>query len=428
MKMKILSHIKRLTYLLTLLFILCPILTPTAAKALSAEDLHTIYNDSSWYKLGGLGLSDSSICGSGPGTPTGSIELLMQVIAKHESGGDPTASNSGGGAYGKYQMISDTWDSRAGAYDKAAGTNFVGQYAEASNAPEAVQDAVQYIYLAKESIKWNGSVFRIAVDQYWPVANSDYSQLDIVPLPQAGNTETVREFANTVVDWYNSRNGVSLADYKGVQGFEQASSKTGQPKTLWAITVPKPEAPTDQAPAGGATRGSCSCTEAMMATAKLYAWPTYRGSGFITMKPEYEAAIKAAQARGEYVGVPAGIDCGGFVTRVMRDSSADKNYNAEEGNTYDQKKYMDDNPDKYQNLGTKTSTADLQPGDIAITANTHTYMFTGDQGFNGYDSVSASQGDRAPMASNAYFVDTNGVPFTWYRLKCNSNTTIPGGD
>ena len=42
--------------------------------------------------------------------------------------------------------------------------------------------------------------------------------------------------------------------------------------------------------------------------------------------PAYAAAITKAKAEGQYVGND-GVDCGGFVTRLMIDSGFEPNYN-----------------------------------------------------------------------------------------------------
>lgn len=164
-------------------------------------------------------------------------------------------------------------------------------------------------------------------------------------------------------------------------------------------------------------------------TAINYAWPTYHSAPYLVYKPSYKRAIDKAIDNGEYVGGLShpGVDCGGFVTRVMRDSGADPNYNwgphdARQGATPAQQAYMDAHPELYQRLGAKTSTAGLQPGDIAINGE-HTYIFVGHQsGFHG-NSASASVSFtgaswRTPMASSAYFSNSAGS-FIWYRLKAS---------
>lgn len=150
---------------------------------------------------------------------------------------------------------------------------------------------------------------------------------------------------------------------------------------------------------------------------KSYAWPDYHPPLFVTMKDGYREAVAAAKLNREYIGgtIYEAIDCGGFVTRVMRNSGTDKNYNAYNGNTIYQKRYMDEHPELYEkvpDVNNTTGTKNLRKGDIAMNA-THTYIYVDKiEGFNG-NSASASWDERAPMASPAYGFSE----FTWYRYK-----------
>jgi hypothetical protein len=165
--------------------------------------------------------------------------------------------------------------------------------------------------------------------------------------------------------------------------------------------------------------------ESAVALAVKYSWPDYHKGPYTAMKDEYKAAIDKAIANDEYVGGDdkPGIDCGGFITRVMRDSGADPNYNEANGPTTAQQKYMDDHPEKYEKLGvvvdspdSKLKPGDLQPGDIAIHS-AHTFMFVGNQpGFHGLIASASISPKRSPMAGNLYFSDSVG-DYTWYRLK-----------
>lgn len=329
-------------------------------------------------------------------------------------------------------MINSTWQSRAKAYDNVAGTNFAGTYPNASDDKTGdIQDAVEYIFMVKESIQFNGSVFKIAVNQYWPVANTDYSQLDIIPAQSAGNTVSVRDYANLIVSSFKNKDGSDIKlGYQKAPKFSEAAAKTGKPIPLWAVTVPKPNKPTDSPPSGAPSgdsqaAGACTCSQAIIATAMSYAWPTFHSPVYLNKKPAYETAVTKALSNGEYIGPTnepyLGIDCGGFVTRVMRDSAADKNYNSGNGNTITQQQYLDEHTSLYQKLGPQTTIRNLQPGDIAINSE-HTFVYTGNQGFHGYNAMSASfsstgESWRAPMADYAYFSNQAG-PFTWYRIKC----------
>ena len=166
------------------------------------------------------------------------------------------------------------------------------------------------------------------------------------------------------------------------------------------------------ASSGGSGGGGCATADAtgLAATVQSYAWPTY-SSVKTDPEPAFKKAIDNAQANGQYVG-QIYTDCGGFVTRVMIDSGYEPNYNYSgdlskgAGNTINQEAWLKANWQKVD----VTTTKDLQPGDVAIS-DVHTYLYMGSEGFKGYDSVSASQGSRTPMASSAYDLNT----FTWYR-------------
>lgn len=153
-----------------------------------------------------------------------------------------------------------------------------------------------------------------------------------------------------------------------------------------------------------------------VATAINYSWPEYHNPPYTKMKDTYAAAVKKAQAEGRYVGGGQypGVDCGGFVTTVMHDSGVDTEYGGG-GNTLSQESHMA-NSGKYVKVN-PNSTADLQPGDIAIH-ELHTYMYVGK--VDGFETEIASasisyngQGWRAPMAGKEMPADTS---YRWYRL------------
>ncbi len=168
--------------------------------------------------------------------------------------------------------------------------------------------------------------------------------------------------------------------------------------------------------------GVCIDAEGVVGTALLYAWPEYRsvqeyGAARREQKSEYADAHRAAAQRGEYLGGCNGNDCGAFVTRVMRDSGFDPNYNSSNGNTVYQRSYLEANW-SVVGRGNQISTADLLPGDVAMRDG-HTFMFVGDQ--PGFESVIASSSYsegcrsatvRAPMAGREIVTDSR---LTWYR-------------
>lgn len=160
-------------------------------------------------------------------------------------------------------------------------------------------------------------------------------------------------------------------------------------------------------------------------TILAYAWPTYHAPPYTTKKPEYEAAVKKAQADGRYVGGLAypGVDCGGFVTTLMIDSGFEPGYNYESktskgaGITTTQEKWMKANWE-FLGKGSSLNVADLKQGDVAINVD-HTFMFAGR--IEGFESNIASaavsfsgRSWRAPMAGKENPIDGS---FNWYRKK-----------
>lgn len=170
----------------------------------------------------------------------------------------------------------------------------------------------------------------------------------------------------------------------------------------------------------GCGGGGQECGEGgLIGTLKCYAWPEY--STRTDQMPDYTTAVKRALDEGRYVGGSGGgvrgNDCGGFITTLFYDSGFDPSYNsnAKGGPTGDQMKWAAAN---WETLGSANSinVADLQPGDVAISA-THTYIFVGEvEGFQPTGIASSSIGGppRAPMAGTEN--PTSG-PFTWFRKK-----------
>lgn len=179
-----------------------------------------------------------------------------------------------------------------------------------------------------------------------------------------------------------------------------------------------------------ATTGASSCganTQGLANTITTYAWPDYRGSGYTQMKPEYAAAVAAAKGNGEYIGGYSfpGVDCGGFVTRTMKNSGYEPNYNYGAlprdgaGNTLNQLAWVRANW-QLVGRGNTLSTADLKQGDVAFRVNSdgsndgHTFMYAGDIPNFGSHIASASLDDRAPMAGAE---NPLGANIEWYRKK-----------
>ena len=155
----------------------------------------------------------------------------------------------------------------------------------------------------------------------------------------------------------------------------------------------------------------------------------------VSPKEEYAKAITAAISSQQYVGGCRGVDCGGFVTRLMIDSGWEPNYNyggkmnAGAGSTEAQQQWLEKNWDKKGNIVLNPKTkqsesglfvSDLEPGDVAIIAGYHVFVYVGEIPGFGSSVVSASLCKRAPMAGPD---PVGGVPgsvgakYTWYRKK-----------
>lgn len=166
-----------------------------------------------------------------------------------------------------------------------------------------------------------------------------------------------------------------------------------------------------------------------------YAWPDYRPANTpagLAKKPAYQAAVN----RSPYKGGCDGIDCGAFVTIVMRESGADPQYNTDingEIKSYYNTKYQLDYlrrnsgaPGEGKKYTRVMSKDDLRPGDIAIRDTNypflglpgHTFFFVGtamseiNPNWTGGQSASSSFCERAPMASGT---DTFEL-YEWYHL------------
>jgi hypothetical protein len=169
----------------------------------------------------------------------------------------------------------------------------------------------------------------------------------------------------------------------------------------------------------------------LLATILSYAWPQYHKSPYCELKPSYAAAISAAYGH-EYVGWHTcyiyndhpGADCGGFVTRAMRDSKADPEYNKYQGPVDQQWKYLEEQvkspTGKYIKLTNVTRVEDLRPGDIWINQDlSHTQFYVGQNPGYEFNAASASGSSRVdgswrtPMSSPISGIKTA----QWYRLK-----------
>lgn len=168
------------------------------------------------------------------------------------------------------------------------------------------------------------------------------------------------------------------------------------------------------------TNGAKNCTDEGFTggnfneTLKAYAWDTYKGNT-IEARPEYTEATARSSRDGFYVGGLShpGIDCGGFITQLVRDSGYDKgyNYDGKGGPTSSQEAWMKEH---WEPLGNRVDEATLQPGDVAINSG-QTFIYVGEvEGFQA-KIASASLDERAPMADTQQSATDSS--YNWYRKK-----------
>lgn len=133
--------------------------------------------------LAGALLSIPVVIGGNGGTTAaacGELSVILETIRTLESGGDYDIPKNRGGASGAYQYIDSTWADYEG-------------YESAYLAPPEVQDARAASDVQK-ILATHGDISFVPVVWYWPRAARDPSQLDIIPMPGAGNRLTVREY------------------------------------------------------------------------------------------------------------------------------------------------------------------------------------------------------------------------------------------
>ncbi|HSW66024.1 MAG TPA: N-acetylmuramoyl-L-alanine amidase [Bacillota bacterium] len=261
-------------------------------------------------------------------------------------------------------------------------------------------------------------------------------------LPSAGNIWMVQLFAGLDnYPWVYNEAGGDSAGQKGLNEADRQKYADGIVKSVEAaIPLTTSGSNTGNVATETTSTSAPTCvvgdgaTGDLFSTIKTYAWPTYHSAPFpsskaqyeTAMKPEYLAAVKEAQAKHVYVGGGQypGVDCGGFVTLVFRNSGADPNYNSHMSNVIAQQKYITEHPELYDDVSKLighqvASSSDLKPGDIYINNDmSHTYIFIGTGIFPNYNAASASFSTtgaswRTPMASPAYgFTGAH-----WWRLK-----------
>ncbi|WP_040492719.1 M23 family metallopeptidase [Ilumatobacter nonamiensis] len=127
---------------------------------------------------------------TGCGLYGGEIDTILRTIRTLESGDDYRAEAAGSTASGAYQFIDSTWDGYGG-------------YQRASSAPPEVQDAKAAEMVRGTLGEHEGNVSAVPVVWYVggvPAAGS--SRWDEVPVPDAGNVLTPRQYQARWIDKY----------------------------------------------------------------------------------------------------------------------------------------------------------------------------------------------------------------------------------
>jgi murein DD-endopeptidase MepM/ murein hydrolase activator NlpD len=136
--------------------------------------------------IGGNGSAVVGGCGT-----TADMPIILDTIRTLESGGRYDIRPNKGGASGAYQYIDSTW-ADYGGYDAAY------------LAPPEIQDARAATDVQRVLDRY-GDVGAVPITWYWPRALEHPADLDIVPMPGAGNTLTVREYQTRWLRLYESK-------------------------------------------------------------------------------------------------------------------------------------------------------------------------------------------------------------------------------
>jgi Peptidase family M23 len=125
----------------------------------------------------------------------GDVPRILETIRTQESGGNYLAQAAGSTASGAYQIIDTTW----AGWTAAAGIG--SQYRHAATAPPDTQDAVA-AHQVQLILDQYHDVSMIPLVWYYPETITNPALLDIVPMPEAGNTITPRQYQTSWLKIY----------------------------------------------------------------------------------------------------------------------------------------------------------------------------------------------------------------------------------
>ena len=117
------------------------------------------------------------------------LDVILTTIRTVESGGRYDARAAGSSASGAYQFVDTSWQH----YAELAGVD-TDTYPSAWMAPHADQDAAATAYVDEILADHDGRIEIIPVAWYLPTAIDDEDAMDAVPMPEAGNRLTPRQY------------------------------------------------------------------------------------------------------------------------------------------------------------------------------------------------------------------------------------------
>lgn len=132
----------------------------------------------------------------------GNLAPILATIRRVESSDNYLAQAEGSSASGAYQIVTGTWDSYGG-------------YTRAADAPPAIQDAKAGEMVRAILDRYHGDVSKVPIGWYLPSALDDPSKLDIVPMPEAGNRLTIRQYQTKWMEEYARQTRVAATPVAG---------------------------------------------------------------------------------------------------------------------------------------------------------------------------------------------------------------------
>jgi hypothetical protein len=196
----------------------------------------------------GGGAAAQSAYGGGAGNAAiasdpSQLGAFLAAIRQHESGGNYQEHGGIGGAAGAtgaYQFMQGTWDGYAREMGRA---DLVGR--APWQASPADQDAVAG-FMASQAFKRYGTWQAAAEVWYYPAWAGDPSKQNMVPVPGAGNTETIGAYGAQIVSMMGGAGGSAggagsyTASSTGALGGDvQAYIMRTDPTLDWALGIPE---------------------------------------------------------------------------------------------------------------------------------------------------------------------------------------------